>query len=63
MRVPEFQAVNFRMVKKGGWVICIKGGNDKQEELRKMLEKAWEDHTRWGVASVKGDKEFLEVQY
>jgi len=40
MRVPEFQAVNFRMVKKGGWVICIKGGNDKQEELRKMLEKA-----------------------
>ena len=77
MRVPEFQAVNFRMVKKGGWVIGIKGGNDKQEELRKMLEKAGEDRTRVrsGITlhvvgdeareqvAVKGDKEFLEVQH
>ena len=72
MRVPEFQAVNFRMVKKGGWIIGIKGGNDKQEELREMLEKAWEDRTRVGSGITlhvvgdeareqvaEGDKEFL----
>ena len=39
VRVPEFQVVNFRVVKKGRCVIGIMGGDDKQEELRKMLEK------------------------
>ena len=39
VRVPEFKVVNFRVVKKGRCVIGIMGGDDKQEELRKMLEK------------------------
>jgi len=39
VRVPEFKIVNFRVVKKGRCVIGIMEGNDKQEELRKMLEE------------------------
>ena len=38
VRVPEFKVVNFRVVKKGPGH-RHHGGNDKQEELRKMLEK------------------------
>ena len=48
-----------------------------QEELRKMLEKAWEDRNRVGSGitlhvvgdkareqvAVEGEKEFLEVQH
>ena len=37
--VPEFKVVNFRVVKKGRCVIGIMGGDNKQDELREMLEK------------------------
>ena len=37
--VPEFKVVNFRVVKKGRGVIGIMGGDNKQDELREMLEK------------------------
>ena len=39
VRVPEFKVVNFRVVKKGRCVIGIMGGDNKQDELREMLEK------------------------
>ena len=53
------------------------GGDDKQDELREMLKKTWKDRTRVrsivtlhvvgnkarDQVAVKGEKEFLEVQY
>ena len=39
VRVPEFKVVNFRVVKKGRCVIGIMGGDNKQDELREMLEE------------------------
>ena len=38
-RMPEFKVANFRVVKKGRCVIGIMGGDNKQDELREMLEK------------------------
>ena len=37
--VPEFKSVDFRVVKKRRGVIGIVGGDDKQNELREVLEK------------------------
>ena len=39
VRVPEFKSVNFRVVKKRRCVVGIMGGDDKQDELREVLEK------------------------
>ena len=77
VRVPEFKSVNFRVVKKRRRVVGIMGGDDKQDELREVLEKTWEDRTRVRSSvtlhvigneardqvAVKGNKEFLKIQH
>ena len=37
--VPEFNSVDFRVVKKRRCVICTRRGNDKQNELTEVVEK------------------------
>ena len=75
--VPELKSVDFRVVKKRRCVVGIVGGYDKQNELRKVLEKTWEDRTRVGSSvalhvigneardqvTVKGNKKFLKIQH
>ena len=37
--VPEFNSVDFRVVKKRRCVICTRRSNDKQNELSEVVEK------------------------
>ena len=39
--VPEFNSVDFRVVKKRRCVIRARRGNDKQNELSEVVEKTW----------------------
>ena len=75
--VPEFNSVDFRVVKKGRCVIGTRRGNDKQNELSEVVEKTGKDRTRVGSGvalhligneardqvTVKRNKKFLKIQH